>query len=51
MIVEDGGIRALPDQRIAEFIPCARMDMLAAKKKAVTLVIREVVCSFPQPKR
>ena len=46
MIVEAGGIRALPDQRFAAFIPCARMDMLAAEKIEVALVICEAVCHY-----
>ena len=35
MVAEVGGIRALPDQRFAELIPCVRMDMLAADKLEV----------------
>ena len=51
MIAEVRGIQALPDQRFAEFIPCGRMDMLAADKIEVAHVTREAVCSFPQPIR
>ena len=51
MIEEVGGIRALPDQRYVELIPCVRIDMLAAYNKEFALVIREAVDPFPQPKR
>ena len=51
MIVEIEGIQALSDQRFAAFIPRGRMDMLAADKLQVALVICEAVCAFPQRKR
>ena len=51
MIVVLGGIQALSDQRFAELIPCARMDMLAAYLIEVAHVTRQAVCAFPQPKR